>query len=143
MAWRLLSGTHQARETPDAPPTTVLTSLEVQVLEAVCGREFRTLELAVREIAKLGGYEHYRNKRLPPGATAMWWGLQRLVALVCGWAAAFPLQRAGDRTRLLYPDGPPDASGDGLHLFEQARADADPEGGKHPFDLPAVLDVEE
>ena len=53
-----------------------------------------TLELAVREIAKLGGYEHYQNKRLPPGVKVMWWGLQRLAALVCGWAAALKsLQR--------------------------------------------------
>ena len=94
VAWRLLYVTHQARETPDAPSTTVFTELEVQVLEAVCGRKLPTLELAVREIAKLGGYEHYRNKRLPPGVKVMWWGLQRLAALVCGWAAAFKsLQR--------------------------------------------------
>lgn len=100
VAWRLLYVTHQARETPDAPPTTVLTELEVQVLESVCGRKLPTLELAVREIAKLGGYEHYQNKRLPPGVKVMWWGLQRLEAMVSGWAAALKsLQRKGDMTQ--------------------------------------------
>lgn len=100
VAWRLLYVTHQARETPDAPPTTVLTELEVQVRESVCGKKLPTLALAVREIAKLGGYEHYQNKRLPPGVKVMWWGLQRLEAMVCGWAAALKsLQRQGDMTQ--------------------------------------------
>jgi hypothetical protein len=65
VARRLLYVTYLARATPDAPATTVLTALEVQVLEATSGKKLPTLELAIREIAKLGGYEHYRNKRLP------------------------------------------------------------------------------
>ena len=88
VAWRLLYITHLAREAPQAPPTTVLTELEVQVLEAISGKPVPTLEIAVREIAKLGGYEYYRNKRLPPGVKVMWWGLQRLSAMVIGWEAA-------------------------------------------------------
>jgi len=67
VAWRLLYMTYQARITPDAPPTTVFTELEVQVLEAVSGRQVGTLELAVREVARLGRYKYYRGKRLPPG----------------------------------------------------------------------------
>jgi hypothetical protein len=94
VAWRLLYVTHLARETPQAPATTVLTELEVQVLESVSGRPVTTLEIAVREIAKLGGYEHYRNKRLPPGVKVMWWGLQRLDAMVSGWMAALNSLRA-------------------------------------------------
>jgi hypothetical protein len=88
VAWRLLYATQQARETPAAPPTVVFTPLEVQVLETVSGKKVTTLEIAVREIAKLGGYEHYQNKKLPPGVKVMWWGLQRLDALVSGWQAA-------------------------------------------------------
>jgi hypothetical protein len=84
----LLCATDQARETPSAPPTVVFTPLEVEVLETVSGKAVTTLEIAVREIAKLGGYEHYRNKRLPPGVKVMWWGLQRLEAIVFGWHAA-------------------------------------------------------
>ncbi len=88
IAWRLLYVTYRARETPEAPATTVFTQVEVQVLEAMGGRKVGTLALAVREIAKLGGYEPHQNKRLPPGVKVMWWGLQRLDAMVCGWQAA-------------------------------------------------------
>jgi hypothetical protein len=93
VAWRLLYITHLAREAPNAPPTTVLTELEVQVLEATSGKKIGTLEIAVREIAKLGGYEHYPSKKLPPGVKVMWWGLQRLEAMVCGWQAALRSMR--------------------------------------------------
>lgn len=88
VAWRLLHVTYLARETPEAPAKTVFTSVEVQVLEAVGGTRVGTLADAVREVAKLGGYEPHRNKRLPPGVKVMWWGLQRLDAMVCGWEAA-------------------------------------------------------
>lgn len=88
VAWRLLYATYLARETPAAPATVVFTELEVQVLESVSGKPVPTLELAVREIARLGGYEYYRNKPLPPGVKVMWWGLQRLDAMVSGWQAA-------------------------------------------------------
>lgn len=88
VAWRLLHVTHLAREAPEAPATTVFTPVELRVLEATSGRKVETLALAVREVAKLGGYEHYRNKPLPPGVKVMWWGLQRLDAMVHGWEAA-------------------------------------------------------
>jgi hypothetical protein len=88
VAWRLLYATYLARETPTAPATVVFTELEVQVLEAVSRKPVPTLELAVREIAKLGGYEYYRNKPLPPGVKVMWWGFQRFEAMVSGWEAA-------------------------------------------------------
>ena len=60
----------------------------MQVLESVSGKPLPTLELAVREVAKLGGYEYYRNKPLPPGVKVMWWGLHQLAAMVSGWEAA-------------------------------------------------------
>lgn len=100
VAWRLLYVTHLARARPQAPATTVLTELEVQVLESNSRKKLPTLELAVREIAKLGGYEHYQNKRLPPGVKVMWWGLQRLDAMVSGWEAALrSLQAKGILTQ--------------------------------------------
>ena len=88
VAWRLLYVTHLARETPAAPPATVFTAVEIEVLEALSGCPVETLEVAVREVAKLGGYEHYRNKKLPPGVKVMGWGMQRLEAAVRGWNAA-------------------------------------------------------
>ena len=100
VAWRLLYVTHLARETPQVPATTVFTAVEVQVLAAVSGQPVGTLASAVREIARLGGYEPYRNKRLPPGVKVMWWGLQRLAAMVSGWQAAVKsLQTTGELTQ--------------------------------------------
>ncbi|MBM3457187.1 MAG: hypothetical protein FJX77_01435 [Armatimonadetes bacterium] len=95
VAWRLVCMMYQARVTPDAPPTTVFTEREVQVLAAESGRPVGMLELAVREGARLGGYAYYQGKRLPPGVPAMWRGLQRLEALVCGWGAALRSLPAG------------------------------------------------
>ena len=58
------------------------------MLEAINGKPVPTLKIAVRERAKLGGYEYCRNKPLPPGVKVMWWGLQRLDAMVSGREAA-------------------------------------------------------
>lgn len=84
VAWRLLQLTYLAREDPDRPAADILSRNEIAVLEALCRNTVRTLSEAVREIAKLGGYEYYRNAP-PPGVKRIWLGWQRLTPMVEGW----------------------------------------------------------
>ena len=94
VAWRLLFLTHTARENPEAPALTVLDSVEVEVLEAFTGKPVRTAAEAVLAIARLGGYEHYKNAP-PPGVKTLWHGQIRLDGMRIGWQLARASQNRG------------------------------------------------
>lgn len=87
VAWRLLFLTYTARENPDAPAATVLEADELAVLEAATGQPVRTVGAAVTAIARLGGYEPYRNGP-PPGVKTLWQGQIRLDGMRLGWQLA-------------------------------------------------------
>jgi hypothetical protein len=64
-AWRLLHIDYYARVKPNAPPTSVFRPLEIEVLEMVEKRRITTISTAQVAMAKLGGYEPYKNGPLP------------------------------------------------------------------------------
>jgi hypothetical protein len=93
VAWRILYLTHLARTKPDAPAECVLQPIEQQVLQAAAKRPVVTVADALREIARLAGYEHYANAP-PPGVKRVWQGLRILETLTLGWELAhkrFPM----------------------------------------------------
>jgi len=87
VAWRVLHITHLARTKPDEPADLVLGPLEQQVLRAASKRPVVTVADALREIARLAGYEHYA-KAPPPGVKRVWQGLRILETLTQGWELA-------------------------------------------------------
>lgn len=86
-AWRQLYITYLARVQPDAPAAMILSDTEIEVLEAIGKRAVKTIFAAVIEIAKLGGYEYYKNGP-PPGVKRLWIGLRRLEDMQAGWLLA-------------------------------------------------------
>ncbi len=87
VAWRIMWLTHMARVAPDTPAEEVLQADELHVLREAAPRPVETVEDALREIARLVGYEHYANAP-PPGVKRIWQGLRYLEALTYGWNLA-------------------------------------------------------
>jgi hypothetical protein len=94
VAWRLLWLTLQARETPEAPCTTILEEYEWKVLWLTVHRREPhipaappTLREAVRMIAQLGGFLGRKHDG-EPGPQTLWRGLRRLHDLAQGWLIA-------------------------------------------------------
>jgi len=91
VAWHLLWLTYQARLTPDAPCTTVLTTPQWQALTAFITRSARlpavppSLHQAVRWIAQLGGFLA-RTGDGDPGVKVLWRGWARLQDIVQTWS---------------------------------------------------------
>ncbi len=83
VAWRLLWLTYVARETPDAPCTVALSTVEWKALVTAIhqGKQAPlqppSLRQAVRWIAQLGGFLGRRSDG-EPGVTVLWHGWQKL-----------------------------------------------------------------
>ena len=83
VAWRLLWLTHVTRETPDAPCTVALSTIEWKALVTAIyqGKQAPlqppSLRQAVRWIAQLGGFLGRRSDG-EPGVTVLWHGWQKL-----------------------------------------------------------------
>jgi hypothetical protein len=98
VAWHLLWLTYQARLTPEASCTAVLTTSEWQALYAFTQRTTRlpasppTLRQAIRWIAQLGGFLG-RKADGDPGVKVLWRGWSRLQDIVATWSIAHPLQK--------------------------------------------------
>lgn len=86
-AWRLLFITYLARVKPETPVNVILGDAEIDVLCKKENRQITTCAEAVIAIAKLGGYEYYKNGP-PPGVKRLWIGLRRLEDMALGWLAA-------------------------------------------------------
>lgn len=95
VAWHLLWLTYQARLTPDAPCSTVLTDLEWQALSAFMQRSPRlptappSLRQATRWIAQLGGFLA-RKADGEPGVKVLWRGWMRLQDIIATWSILYP-----------------------------------------------------
>ena len=93
VAWRVLWMTYEARENPTASCRVVFDKEEAEVLHlATHSRQNLppqpiTIEQAVRDVAKLGGYLARRNDP-PPGVKTIWRGLRRLEDLTRGYKLA-------------------------------------------------------
>ena len=86
-AWRLLYITYLARVQPDAPAELILNDTEIGILEMIAKTPIKSILAAVIAIAKLGGYEYYKNGP-PPGVKRLWIGLRRLEDMEAGWLLA-------------------------------------------------------
>lgn len=86
LAVRLLLLRSCARQTPEAPATSILPALCLRVLELLTHRPLHSLASAEhlwRAVARLGGYRGYQGDGLP-GWQTLWRGWQRLQALLEG-----------------------------------------------------------
>jgi hypothetical protein len=96
VAWQVMYVTHMGRTEPEAPAEEVLGAEELAVLREAAPKRVRTAWEVVREVARLGGYEPYRNGP-PPGVKTVWRGLRKLHDLLAGWRLA---RRAGQREEI-------------------------------------------
>lgn len=92
VAWQVMYVTHVGRTEPEAPAEAVLGTQELAVLREAAPKPVRTAWEVVREVARLGGYEPYRNGP-PPGVKTVWRGLRKLHDLVHGWRLARRAER--------------------------------------------------
>lgn len=94
IAWRLLWLTYNARQTPQAPCSQILSGEETELLIAY-QRKRRgtkieappTIAQAVTWIAQLGGYQA-RKSDPPPGVKVLWLGIRALDEMLRGWDLA-------------------------------------------------------
>ncbi|MFZ1535958.1 MAG: IS4 family transposase [Chromatiaceae bacterium] len=95
VAWRLLWLTHLARETPEAPCTSALSTSEWQALHCTIHRTPTppdhppSLRQAIRWIAQLGGFLGRKGDG-EAGVKSIWRGLQRLNDITATWVLLHP-----------------------------------------------------
>ncbi len=100
VAWRLLHLTYAARETPDAPCTTVFSDAEWKAIYigihkksllkgASLPSEPPTLSTAVIWLARLGGFLARKGDGMP-GVKVLWRGFRRLEEILVIWNVAHP-----------------------------------------------------
>ena len=100
-AWRILWITYQARQTPDAPCTIVLTAPEWQALSAYMTHSPQplskppNLRQAVRWIGHLGGFIG-RKRDGEPGVKVLWRGWQTFQSIVSAWLLFHPASDVGN-----------------------------------------------
>jgi hypothetical protein len=101
VAWRILWMTYQARQTPDAPCTSVLTDPEWQALSAYMTDSPQpppkppSLRQAIRWIGQLGGFIG-RNRDGEPGVKVLWRGWQTFQPIVSAWLIFHPMPDVGN-----------------------------------------------
>ena len=91
VAARIVALRDRARETPEAPASTLLSGDEVEVLVCRFGRPgMRSSELTIAQavlwIGRLGGHLNRKRDGLP-GVRTLWRGLHDLTLLVAGFQA--------------------------------------------------------
>lgn len=89
IAWQLLLLRHLARAIPDRSAAIVLTSRQLQVLRATCGAAALGRRPTIRDaflaVARLGGHLRQNGE---PGWLVLGRGMQKLMWMETGWAAA-------------------------------------------------------
>jgi hypothetical protein len=89
IAWQLLLLRHLARDAPDAAATTVLSARQLHVLRASPGgatlQRNPTVGAALLAVARLGGHLKQNGH---PGWLVLGRGMQKLLWMEAGWAAA-------------------------------------------------------
>jgi len=89
IAAELLRVTYLYRTQPNAPATTVLSPVQLNVLKASSSKlpKMFTVAWAVEAVARLGGYLEHRRKT-PIGIQVLWRGWLQLATLCQGWQLA-------------------------------------------------------
>lgn len=89
VSWRVMWMTMIARTDPEADPALAFTSAEIAILDRLIatsgnrGAKAGTLQFYLTKLARLGGYLA-RTSDPPPGNTAVWRGLRRIVDIQIG-----------------------------------------------------------
>lgn len=89
IAAELLRVTYLHRTQPNAPATTVLSPVQLDVLKAGSSKlpKVFTVAWAIEAVARLGGYLEHRRKT-PIGIQVLWRGWLQLATLCQGWQLA-------------------------------------------------------
>lgn len=94
ISWRIFWLTMMQRATRRATPTLAFTTLEVNLLSRIGGkdstkpgRRAASLHFCLLQLARLGGYLNRRGDG-PPGNTVMWRGMTRLTDVAIGYTLA-------------------------------------------------------
>ena len=95
VAWRLLYITHLARVEPDMPAGEIIDESELAILNQKSRVPVTTVGQAILAIAKLAGFEPYKNGP-PPGVKSLWIGLRKLEDMAAGWRLAMSSIRRRD-----------------------------------------------
>ena len=100
IAWRLTAMTLLGRDTPELPPETLFSDIEIAAL-----RDFATdrkleppenLGRAVLTMAILGGYLNFKRKQYAaPGHQILWEGCTRLITTAQAYERTLRLEKAG------------------------------------------------
>ena len=83
VAWKVMSIKYMADIHPDESPKAVLDSDEIETLKMVCKRPVDTIRQAAIELARLVGYEYYKNAPLP-GDLTIWRGIKKIQLILQG-----------------------------------------------------------
>lgn len=93
IAAQLLKMTYVHRTEPEAPASSVLNGVQIEVLAAKSGKSVTAVDLtvawAIQAIARLGGYLSHRRKS-NIGITVLWRGFLELQSLCEGWQLRSP-----------------------------------------------------
>lgn len=88
VAWKVMLATYLPREYPNDPCTVVFTEIEWKLAYRAAYRnmplpeEIPTLQVAVRLVAMLGGYQ---KRKAPPGIQTVWRGIVKLMDMEYGY----------------------------------------------------------
>jgi hypothetical protein len=91
LAWRIFWMTMINRSSPEEPPATALTDIEIQLLDRLIQDKITqpqsncSISTYIVKLARLGGYLA-RSGDPPPGSTVLWRGLSRLVDIELGFS---------------------------------------------------------
>ncbi len=93
IAAQLLKMTYVHRTKPDAPASSILNQVQIEVLAAKFGKSVTAVDLtvawAIQAVARLGGYLSHRRKS-NIGITVLWRGFLELQSLCEGWQLRSP-----------------------------------------------------
>lgn len=82
--WRAMHLAYVARENPDEPAVEYFEADELAVLQLHAGRPLATVQEAVWELARIGGWPGYTSSK-PPGPESVEVGLRELRSMVKGY----------------------------------------------------------
>ncbi len=93
IAAQLLKMTYVHRTKPDAPASSILNQVQIEVKGAKSGKSVTAVDLtvawAIQAVARLGGYLSHRRKS-NIGITVLWRGFLELQSLCEGWQLRSP-----------------------------------------------------
>ena len=109
IAWRLTAMTLLGRDTPELPPETLFSDIEILALRDFADRrnlaQPDNLGRAVLTMAILGGYGNYKRKQYAePGHQIIWGGYTKLGNYAEAYEQALDLEKSSELYKRMLPD---------------------------------------